>query len=158
MSINPMQVVSINSPGYDTGYGHQFDAGYEHQSAKPQLSALVHSLHRDIEPARRMIKSSFSIALICTTSRRVPANAGTNQETEKGDLVPRDRACELPPAISTQSGYDESTQVISINPPNRNKQPWSTSCTERSNLHQIVVFNRPDLYHKSPGSCECRYK
>ena len=32
-------------------------------------------------------KLPFSIALICTTSRRIPAIASTNQGPEKGDLV-----------------------------------------------------------------------
>jgi hypothetical protein len=30
----------------------------------------------------------FSIALICTTSRRIPASAGMNQEPETGGLIP----------------------------------------------------------------------
>ena len=33
------------------------------------------------------IKSSFSIALICTTSRRISASASTNQVSEKGNLT-----------------------------------------------------------------------
>jgi len=33
------------------------------------------------------IKSSLSIALICTTSQRIPASASTNQGSEKGDLM-----------------------------------------------------------------------
>ena len=33
------------------------------------------------------IKSSFSIALMCTTSRRMPASASTNQGPETGDVV-----------------------------------------------------------------------
>jgi len=32
-------------------------------------------------------KSSFSIALICTTSRRIAESASTNQGPEKGDLI-----------------------------------------------------------------------
>jgi len=36
----------------------------------------------------RAIKLSFSLALVCTTSRRIPASEGTNQGHEKGDLVP----------------------------------------------------------------------
>jgi len=34
-------------------------------------------------------KSSFSIARFCTTSRRIPARARTNQGPQKGDLVPQ---------------------------------------------------------------------
>jgi hypothetical protein len=34
-------------------------------------------------------KTSFSLALICTTSRRIPARASTNQGPAKGDLVCR---------------------------------------------------------------------
>ena len=33
------------------------------------------------------IKSSFSIALICTTSHRIPVSASTNQGPEKGEVV-----------------------------------------------------------------------
>jgi len=33
------------------------------------------------------IKSSLSIALICTTRRQIPASAGTNHGPEKGDLI-----------------------------------------------------------------------
>ena len=32
-------------------------------------------------------KSSFPIALICTTTRRMPVGAGTNQGPENGDLT-----------------------------------------------------------------------
>jgi len=32
------------------------------------------------------IKSSFETALICTTSHRIPASAGTNRGPERGDL------------------------------------------------------------------------
>jgi len=34
------------------------------------------------------ITSSFSIAFMCTTSRWIPASAGTNQGPEKCDLIP----------------------------------------------------------------------
>ena len=34
------------------------------------------------------IKSSFSIALICTTSRRILVSANTNLETQKSELIP----------------------------------------------------------------------
>jgi hypothetical protein len=34
-----------------------------------------------------VIKSSLSIALICTARRRVPASASTNQRLEKEDLI-----------------------------------------------------------------------
>jgi len=33
------------------------------------------------------IKSSLSVALMCTKRRRIPASAGTNQGPEKGDLI-----------------------------------------------------------------------
>ena len=38
-------------------------------------------------PCRHRIKSSFSIVLICTTRRRIPASASTNQGPETGDLI-----------------------------------------------------------------------
>ena len=38
--------------------------------------------------ARRGSKSSVSIALICTTRRRIPACTSTNQGPEKGGLTP----------------------------------------------------------------------
>jgi len=38
-------------------------------------------------PIHLCIKSSFSIALICTTSRRIPASASTNQGPEKCSLI-----------------------------------------------------------------------
>ena len=34
------------------------------------------------------IKSSFSIALMCSTTRRVPASAGTTRGAEKDDVIP----------------------------------------------------------------------
>jgi len=34
-------------------------------------------------------KSSFSVALICATRRRIPASSSTNQATENGDLMPQ---------------------------------------------------------------------
>jgi len=37
---------------------------------------------------RRRPKSSFSIALMCTTRRWIPSRASTNQGPEKGDLIP----------------------------------------------------------------------
>ena len=33
------------------------------------------------------IKASFSIAVICAASRRIPASASTNQGPGKGDLI-----------------------------------------------------------------------
>jgi len=36
---------------------------------------------------QRVNKSSFSIALICTTSHRMPAGASANQGSETGDLI-----------------------------------------------------------------------
>jgi hypothetical protein len=39
------------------------------------------------------IKSCFSIAVISTKGRRIPASGSTNQGTEKGDLVGRALAC-----------------------------------------------------------------
>ena len=41
----------------------------------------------DQELLESVSKSSFSIPLICTTNRRIPASAGTNQGPEKGDLI-----------------------------------------------------------------------
>ena len=45
----------------------------------PKLSAL---------PRQSESNSSFPIALICTTSRRIPASASANQGPKKGDLIP----------------------------------------------------------------------
>jgi len=35
-----------------------------------------------------LLRSSCSIALMCTTSRRIPVSFSTNHGPEKGDLIP----------------------------------------------------------------------
>jgi len=45
------------------------------------------NLHHPSPNPQSVIKSSFSIALIWATSRRIPASASTNKGTEKGDLI-----------------------------------------------------------------------
>jgi len=49
----------------------------------------VDALREDLRQgdAAQASKSSFSIALICTTSRWIPARARTNQGPEKCDLI-----------------------------------------------------------------------
>ena len=44
---------------------------------------------RGVDLPRRGGKSSFSIAVICTTRRRISANASTKHGAERGDLVRR---------------------------------------------------------------------
>ena len=48
------------------------------EDASPRVGDRVRHLH--------VIKSSVSIASICTTSRQIPASASTNQGPEKGDF------------------------------------------------------------------------
>ena len=40
-----------------------------------------------VERPGRQVKSSFSIPLICTTRRRIPVSASTNQGPAKVDLL-----------------------------------------------------------------------
>ena len=49
----------------------------------------LESLHP--KPTRpRARNTSFSVALICTTSHQIPANVSANQGTETSYLIPRD--------------------------------------------------------------------
>ena len=48
-------------------------------------------------------KSSISIILICTTSRRIPASASTKRRPEKGDLTPLWEAKEGPAEEEAES-------------------------------------------------------
>jgi len=83
-------------------------------------------------------KCLFSIAWICTTSRRIPASASTNQRPEKGDSMHYRR-------WSRGSWYQAG---------------MTRGCSRslHSRMGPISFFNRLDLYRKSPDSGERKYK
>ena len=77
-------------------------------------------------------KSSFSIALMCTTGRWNPARTSTNQGPEKGDLRP-----------------------------GRPRRAWRgrrRGAHQPSERDQTIVFKTPESYHRAPdsGARQCK--
>ena len=48
---------------------------------------VKHVKSRRLEPSSVVSKWSFSIAIICTTSRRIPASVSTNRGHKKNDFI-----------------------------------------------------------------------
>jgi len=98
-------------------YNYSNRGGNETHASHPKLQEEKHRAEQAAKAARRKKelaesaatnaaavrtpppahKSTFSIALICTASRRIPASARTNQGLEKGDLIPLWSWLSLPP-------------------------------------------------------------
>ena len=86
---------------------HRIEQDDDRALAK-QLSALRR---------RKGIKSSFSIALIRTESRWIPASTSTNQGSEKGDLVYQEDDRALSGQLSTlrgRRGVDAKKRVMVV--------------------------------------------
>jgi len=66
------------------------------------------------------IKPPFSIALMCTTSRRIMANASTHQGPEKGDLMQVDSDAALQPAVLVRGARWTTVLSSKVNLPGRN--------------------------------------
>ena len=99
-------------------------------------------------------KSYFSISLICTTGRRIPAGASANQGPEKGDLMqdmaapfslgPRGDAPALPRVDTSGFMLAEGSQIPGTRNPkpgSRNPEPGSRNRVDTSGCRYPVRFS-----------------